>query len=200
MHPSSSWTVRITVGLLLAGGTACRQGPDDPLIAAAREGDVERLEALLAAGGDPNRPDGRFTGWTPLQHAVHKRQLEAARVLLDRGARVDEHRVPGATALIMSAAYGDTPMVRLLLSRGANPRAEAPGGVTALSNASGGGFLFDITDGPALGQCHPDTVRALLEAAPDLHVPSSGAGRLSRWFGRGRGCDEVRQILAARKS
>jgi len=58
----------------------------------------------------------------------------------------------GATALIFAAAYGETAIVEDLLSHGADPRHQTVDGVTALSNAAGGGPVFDITDGPRIGR------------------------------------------------
>jgi hypothetical protein len=174
------------------GGTA--------LIASARGGHVAATEALIAGGAQVDLRDRRSTAWTPLMHAVHKRQTATARVLLDHGADPNARIGGGVTALIMSAAYGDTETVRVLLEHGADPRVRASGGITALGNAAGGGGLFDITDGPGLGVCHPDTIRLLLARAPDLKVESRGAGRISGWLARGKGCDEARALLAARPS
>ena len=174
------------------GGTA--------LITAARVGHVAAAEALIAAGARVDLSDRGLTDWTPLMHAVHKRQTATARVLLDHGADPNAETRGGVTALIMSAAYGDTDTVRLLLDRGADPRARAQGGVTALGNAIGGGFLFDITDGPGLGVCHPETVRLLLARAPDLRAAPKARSPLTAWLGRGKGCDEARALLEARHS
>jgi hypothetical protein len=174
------------------GGTA--------LIAAARDGHAAAAETLIAAGARLDLRDHRSTSWTPLMHAVHKRQTATARVLLDHGADANARTGGGVTALIMSAAYGDTETVRLLLEHGADPRARAHGGVTALGNAVGGGGLFDITDGPGLGVCHPDTIRLLLARAPDLEVEAAGLDRLSSWLARGKGCDEARALIASHRS
>ena len=174
------------------GGTA--------LIAAARDGHVAAAEALIAAGARVDLRDRRSASWTPLMHAVHKRQTGTARVLLDHGADPNARIGGGVTALIMSAAHGDTETVGLLLERGADPRARADGGVTALGNAVGGGGLFDITDGPGLGVCHPDTVRLLLARAPGLKVEGGGANRISSWLARGKGCDDARALIVAHRS
>jgi ankyrin repeat protein len=177
------------------GGTA--------LMLACREGHAIAAEALLAAGARADLVDHRTTGWTALMHAVHKREHETARVLLDHGAAVDARTRGGVTALIMAAAYGDTEMVRVLLDHGADPRARTTVGVTALSNAAGTGGLFDITDGPGLGVCHPATARLLLARAPDLRLEGGPRTRLHlfvSWLAHGRGCDEVRALLEARRS
>jgi len=54
-----------------------------PLMAAARTGAVEAMIALLDAGADPDARDG-FNHWTPLLHAIHKRQAGAVGLLLER--------------------------------------------------------------------------------------------------------------------
>ena len=82
-------------------------------------------------------------------------------------------------------------------------QAVARGGVTALGNAAGGGGFFDITDGPGLGVCHPETARLLLARAPDLRPEGGRRTRLHffvSWLARGRGCDEVRAMLDPRHS
>jgi ankyrin repeat protein len=91
------------------------------LILSVRAGAAPAVEALLRHGADPNLRGG-VNGWTPLMHAVHKNQLGAAQALLDGGAQVDSRGRSGETALMMAAGYGYTPLVELLLDRGANPR------------------------------------------------------------------------------
>ena len=88
------------------------------LIRSARAGAVPGVETLLRHGADPNLRGG-VNNWTPLMHAVHKNQLGAAQALLDGGAQVDSRGRSGETALMMAAGYGYTPLVELLLERGA---------------------------------------------------------------------------------
>jgi ankyrin repeat protein len=175
-----------------AGGTA--------LMAAAREGHVDAMRILIKGGADVNRRDRRFTRWTPLVHAIHKRQDAAARLLLDSGAEVDASMHGGATPLIFAAAYGETAIVEELLSRGADPHRQTADGVTALVNAAGGGPVFDITDGPRIGSCHLDTVRALLRHSPDLELPANLWSRAARFLGRSKDCEEAFALLKARRS
>jgi hypothetical protein len=175
-----------------AGGTA--------LMAAAREGHVDAMRVLIKGGADVNRRDRRFTRWTPLVHAIHKRQDAAARLLIDSGAEVDAAMHGGATALIFAAAYGETAIVEDLLSRGADPRHQTVDGVTALTNAAGGGPVFDITDGPRIGSCQLDTVRALLRHSPDLELPANLWSRAARFLGRSKDCQEAFALLEARRS
>jgi ankyrin repeat protein len=201
---------------------ACRGAPATPLSKAAAMGDLARIEALLKENVDPNDSDGRgvtalmwaaragevdsiralmgagarvdaqdhANGWTALQHAVHKNQKDAASALLEAGANP-------TPALIMAAGYGQTAVVRELLARGADPRAESHG-VNALWAAAGGGAVADITDGPPLGTCYPDTARALLEVAPDLRLRSGWSIRVLRLLARSEECHELLTLSEAR--
>ena len=172
-----------------AGGSA--------LVAAARGGHVAVMRALIDGGADVDRRDVRFSRWTPLIHALHTRQDAATLLLLDSGAEVDATMDGGATALIFAAAYGETAIVEALLARGADPHRQTADGVTALTNAAGGGPVFDITDGPRIGSCHVDTVRALLRHSPDLQMPANLWSRAARLIGRSRDCKEAFALLAA---
>jgi uncharacterized protein len=124
------------------------------LIWAARHGAVRAMTALLDAGADAARD--RRTQWTPFLHAIHRRRLEAVRLLLERGADPNM-RTESLTPLLMAATEPDAAFVRLLLSYGADPRARGNGGATALSQAVSGGALSDI-DRPLFGGCR--TVRS----------------------------------------
>ena len=186
------------VRALLARGEAANQADGrgiTPLIRAARTGHTEVVGALLQAGADPNLRDAAGNRWTPLVHAIHKHQNQAARLLLEAGADVEAAEGGGATPLIFAAAYGNAEMVRELLARGADPTVKTTGGVTALGNAMGEGGWFDITDGPAIGTCHPEVVRALLQKAPDLRLEAGQASRIARWFGSRKGCAEAAALL-----
>lgn len=174
--------------------------PQTPLVRAARTGEVDALRALIAAGArvDERDPGGR--GWTPLFHAIHKRQAGAVHTLLEAGADPNLRLERGGTPLMYAAAYGDVAIVRDLLEHGADPRARRRNGLDALSNAAGEAWFFDPTDGPPLGTCHPEVVRELLAHAPDLTL-KLGAGpvrRVARWLGAYRGCPEAFALLGER--
>jgi ankyrin repeat protein len=166
-----------------------------PLHHAARGGHVAVIRLLAAAGAPLDTPD-RANAWTPLQHAVHKSQPDAVRALLDAGADPNARAAGSATPLMMAAGYGQTPIVRELLARGADPRAEADG-VTALWAAAGGGAIADITDGPRLGTCFPDTIRALRDAAPDVQLRPGLATRAVVWLARSPECSRLVPTLVA---
>ncbi|WP_017663023.1 ankyrin repeat domain-containing protein [Baaleninema simplex] len=86
------------------------------LCIAAEQGDLDRLQRLLAAGVDPNRAD--FRRRTALAQAAGSGQVEAMRVLLEAGADVngsDRYHIPIRAAKY----YGHTEAVKLLLKAGA---------------------------------------------------------------------------------
>jgi ankyrin repeat protein len=151
-----------------------------PLHRAARTPHLGVVHALLEGGAQVDLVDSR-NGWTPLQHAVHKGQDAAALALLEAGAEPRR-------ALVMAAGYGNTRIVRALLAHGAEPAADA------LWAAAGGGAISDITDGPPLGTCFPETVQALLEHAPGLRLRRGMDTRLLSWFA-GAECEDLLQRL-----
>jgi hypothetical protein len=150
-------------------------------IGAVRDGDVVAMRQMLAQGADPNAPEG-VNDWTPLLHAIHKNQLGSVQALLD--GRADPNRaVNGETPLMMAAGYGYTPIVKLLLARGADPRVRNADGETAVDYAVTG--VTDI-DRFTFFRCDDDTVRTLVAAnAPRMIKPRS-----RRW-GSIKRCDSL---------
>lgn len=137
-------------------------------IDAVRSGDVAEVRQRLARGADPNAPEG-FNDWTPLLHAVHKNQLGSVEALLDGHA--DPNRaVNGMTPLMMAAGYGYTPIVRLLLARGADPRLRDLDGETAVDYAIVG--MTDL-DRFTFFSCEDDAVRALLAGSAPRNIVRS---------------------------
>lgn len=189
-HPSSPLTeaaargdVQLIQALLSQGADLNGKDASDwtPLIWAARKGRAEAISMLLGKGADANLPGG-INGWTPLMHAIHKNQIGAVQALLGSGADANAKLSDGTTALMMAAGYGNTETVRTLLAAGADPHASTKTGLTALAVAVTG--VPDI-DRFTLGKCQTETVRALLEHAPDLKLPDNFWGRsalrLARW-------------------
>ena len=167
--------------------------PLTELIHAARDDRAETIRTLLAHGVDPDRRGGG-NDWTPLMHAIHKNQRQAIRALLAGDANPNSQNNSGLSALILAAGYGYTDIVKDLLNSGADPRLETEDGVTALVVAVSG--VPDI-DRFTLGNCQTDTVRTLLEAAPDITLPHDfWAGTMPRIAARIGGCRTVLRMLA----
>ncbi len=164
-----------------------------PLICAARAGQTGTIRLLVEAGADPNLSGG-INGWTPVMHAIHKNQSLSVQTLLELGADVNGSGPHHESALMMAAGYGQTEMVKLLLRRGADPRARSADGETALSLAVSG--LPDI-DCFTVGHCQTETVKALLEAAPE---PAGDVNSWARAIARAGGCSDVLSLLDQHRS
>ena len=104
--------------LLSAPFSSAQEDPGEALRDAAREGDVGRVEALLAAGADVDAPN-RY-GATALFFAADRGHLDVVRRLADAGAALDiEDRFYQMTALSRAAGSGHREVVFFLLARGA---------------------------------------------------------------------------------
>ena len=158
-----------------------------PLASAARNGQVAAIDLLLTRGADPHRGCG-VNGWTPLQHALHKKQRAAAMRLMEASkgpsAELDD-------ALFMAAGYAQFDVVAALLKRGADPRKDFGDGANALSNAVAGAFDIDFNYRGCAE--HTETVRALLTVSNLKLVGSSGAS--ARRSAERRGCSEMLDLL-----
>jgi ankyrin repeat protein len=108
------------------------QGALTALILAARQGARDAAEALLAAGADVNAAEPQY-GFTPLQTAIFNGHYALARLLVEKGAAVDDGSLYIAIEMRNPAKYTNRPnppdvsdgvtamdVARLLLAKGAN--------------------------------------------------------------------------------
>lgn len=102
---------------------------------AARDGDLERVQSLLAAKYPVNRFDE--LGKTPLHYAVAGEHLAVVDALLRAGANVNAHdeRVIGDTPLGEYAASCSYEMAKRLIDAGADPTIPGWMRLTALDQA-----------------------------------------------------------------
>ncbi|MEU9498587.1 ankyrin repeat domain-containing protein [Streptomyces sp. NPDC048196] len=89
---------------------------DGALVAAVRNGDVTALDALLAAGGDPDTVDGHGTPLLCL--AVDAFDLPVVESL-SGAARLDRVAPDGRTALLRAVDHGAYEITETLICRGA---------------------------------------------------------------------------------
>jgi hypothetical protein len=211
----------IATFLLLAG---CRSGgPAGGLGAAAANNNVNRVNALLNAGADPNARGGH--GITPLVSAARAGALDAIRALVKRGADPNLRcGVSGWTPLMHAIHKDQAGSVEALIGAGAEVNARGEGGRTPLMMAAGYGYddilrlLIDrgadasaqLPDGKnalsfailgvadidrfTLGDCQIPTVRTLMRKAPDLKLQDSASIRRAIELAKIRGCAAVAKL------
>ena len=90
---------------------------DRQLQKAAREGDIDKIKALLLKGADVNRKDEN--GLSPLMYASWGGYTEVARVLVDHGANVNAQDNDGTTVLMHAERNFHTATIDYLLEAGA---------------------------------------------------------------------------------
>lgn len=118
-----------------------------PLQYTCFQGNTNLAALLISRGADLNLPgqiDSEGHPWTPLTTAGNSRHVEMIKLLIDRGALLEQTNEHGDTAL-MEVSKRDVPeAVKLLIERGANVNAKGPFGHTALIYAAYNGQSENI--------------------------------------------------------
>jgi len=166
--------------------------PLTPLAAAARTGDVQAIDRLIAAGADINAGSG-VNNWPPLMHAIHKGQPGAIARLIGAGASV-EGRL-GRQALLMASGYGDATTVSLLLARGVDPRDDGEAGTHVMAAAVGGSWDIDYHWSGCDG--HAAVVRSLLARDAGLRLGSAPDAIAARVYAKRKGCTALLQLVGS---
>lgn len=104
------------------------------LLLAAMRGHLAVVRWLVDQGTDPNTEIGGATA-LGLAASAHG-DAEAARALLEAGAKVDVASKSGVTPLIAAAGSANVDYARALLEAGASPQARTENGVTPLHYAA----------------------------------------------------------------
>jgi len=120
---------------------------DIALIAAAREGDLGRVEALLVAGASAKARGRR--GATALIAAAYGGHNTVARRLIAAGAEVDAEDDTPQGALMIACVRNNVDLVRIMVAAGADVNA---------SNQYGGNCII-----PAAERGHVEVVREMLK-------------------------------------
>ena len=108
-----------------------------PRIDERKEAEVARIP-LSRAGADVTAGQGR---WTPLHVASRRGQLEAAHMLIERGADIAARTIDGFTPLHFAADRAEVKVGRMLIERGADMEAQNNAGETSLYMATRKGLL-----------------------------------------------------------
>ena len=154
------------MGAELRGGAKWGLIGTTPLMAASKDGRIDRVAYLLANHADPHALN--INGWTALMDATYEGHVEVAWTLLYSGARARDEK-NDMTALHWAAMQGDLPMVQMLLAYRADPRAEDKEGLKAGDLVRHNGHLAvvavleEATRVPSLLQT---CMRVILQATP----------------------------------
>jgi formylglycine-generating enzyme required for sulfatase activity len=145
-----------------AGGlTSAELERIEAVCAAAKLGDLGRIETLVNEGADINAPTD--DGATPLHYAVYGGHRAVAEWLIERGANVNRADVGGYRPLHVAVLQSQSAIGRLLIDEGADVNARRGDGNTCLLDAS------QIGD--------REFVALLLDKGADLEVRSEFNGR-----------------------
>ena len=106
------------------------------LVDAVKMGNIEIAQVLLAAGGDPDAPDGN--GGCPLDYAAFDNRPDLARLLLQYNAHINVE-MGGSTPLDLAVARGNLEAAKLLIDNGGDVRRVYPSGRTPLHIAANNG-------------------------------------------------------------
>jgi ankyrin repeat protein len=157
------------VQALLKGGAdpnAGDLGGERPLYRAVHDPDI--TEALLEAGADANQ--GANSRTPLISAAYHGGSLctpatESIRLLLKKGADVNQAESGGFTALTAAAVYGCPGMVRTLLEAGARVDLKMQNGQTIVEWVrQSQTALQEASFGSSWRQVHQDNLKLLVEA------------------------------------
>lgn len=126
------------------------------LFEAAHQGNLKRVQELIAEGVSVDVQDEGWKHWTPLFWAIVKNHPRCARLFVTLGADVNAEDDHGWRPLHVAANLGFTRICKMLLESGASLAAEDHAGWNALHAAAWGG--------------HENTALYLLDRGADLQA------------------------------
>lgn len=134
-RPVPRTTLTATIAALLT--VAAWQTASANVATAARDGDIDEVRKLIAAGTDVNVPEP--DGTSALLWAAHQSSPDLVRLLVKAGADVNAANGFGVTPLLEAARYGDADTIRALLDGGADLATAVREGETPLMAAARAG-------------------------------------------------------------
>jgi N-acyl-D-amino-acid deacylase len=157
--------------------------PQTPLLDALVHNDKPRTLQLLEGGTDPNQAD--FVGFSPLELAVIRGDLQLVRLMTQKGAAINFKDGSGSTPLMWATfnETGDARLVDELLKLGANPFVTNKAGETALTWALRRGETPAVAALRNAGLYETDSIRkAVQKSLPLLQKSGDQFTRVSGCF------------------
>ena len=200
----------------LAAGATTAAAPGEPAIVdAAKKQDTRAVRALLAQKADVN---ARATdGSTALLWLAHWNEIETADLLLRAGADANAANEFKMTPLVEACTNSSVPMVRLLLKNGGNANTAIATGETPLMTCAKSGAADPVrllveygaavnAKEPVQNQTaimwaaaekHPDVVKSLIDAHPDLTAHTKAGFTALHFAARVGDIESIKNLLAA---
>ncbi len=179
MKTGSRMTIVLAVILVLMSPFAHADDKNEKLLQAVKEGDTDKLKALIGEGADANAKD--ILGSPALIGAACAGHTEMVEALLSAGADVDaKGALVDSTALICASSEGHTETVKVLVAAGADVNAKNEYGQSALYLGAQG--------------CHTESVKALLAAGADVNAKTMNGNTALR-VAELMGCKKGVQLL-----
>ena len=160
---SAAWKTIASASLLLSTALFHSAALAGPIHDAAKAGDVEEIERLLAADIDVDERD--VAKKTALHWAADAGYIEVVEVLIAGGADVDAADFSGVTALHNATYSGHEAIALLLVEHGADVNAINSDGETPLDHAARMGLARTVETLKGAGaECghHPDSCYSLV--------------------------------------
>jgi ankyrin repeat protein len=119
--------------LLIAGLFAGCAPPRAAVVDAAEEGNLRKVQALIAQGRSINERSPAKFGWTPLIAAVYHDRFDVIHYLVESGADLNLGDNSGMTPLMWAVGQGDDyiDVVTYLIANGADLTVTDKSGATA---------------------------------------------------------------------
>jgi ankyrin repeat protein len=185
MQRRSSWLLVSLFSLVATSPVLWGQvATDNPVVAAARDGDLRTVRALIAKGANVNDP--AKDGSTALLWASYHSNLDMTRALMAAGAKVDAPNRYGITPLIQASRTGAAEIVGALVRGGARATLASPQGETPLMAASKSGNI--------------QAVKMLLEAGAEPNALTAFQQETALMWAAAEGHAEVVETLLAAKA
>jgi hypothetical protein len=149
---------KLLITLVLVSSLVMACATMTPLSKASRDGDINKINALISSGGNINERDPKW-GWTPLHYAAYYNQIDAVKLLIEKGANVNIADEQGDTPLLLVAWFNNKDTINVLVDSGADINIRNRNGSTALIVAIKAGQI--------------EIARMLIEKGADVHIVDS---------------------------